>query len=132
MKKSVFIILIIIIAISSIGYVIYVEKNKEKIIPLSTEQEKVAVTEYYIYGTTLNMKGTLTIENLDFDKIELVLYNDKDFLEYEIEYDEDGNKVNFYLSDLINEGLYLDNIEIDKRYMFIRTTKELEKQHTTQ
>ena len=126
MKKSVFIILIIIIAISSIGYVIYVEKNKEKIIPLSTEQEKVAVTEYYIYGTTLNMKGTLTIENLDFDKIELVLYNDKDFLEYEIEYDEDGNKVNFYLSDLINEGLYLDNIEIDKRYMFIRTTKELE------
>ena len=126
MKKSVFIILIIIIAISSIGYVIYVEKNKEKIIPLSTEQGKVAVTEYYIYGTTLNMKGTLTIENLDFDKIELVLYNDKDFLEYEIEYDEDGNKVNFYLSDLINEGLYLDNIEIDKRYMFIRTTKELE------
>lgn len=126
MKKSVFIILIIIIAISSIGYVIYVEKNKEKIIPLSTEQEKVAVTEYYIYGTTLNMKGTLTIENLDFDKIELVLYNDKNFLEYEIEYDEDGNKVNFYLSDLINEGLYLDNIEIDKRYMFIRTTKELE------
>lgn len=126
MKKSVFIILIIIIAISSIGYVIYVEKNKEKIIPLSTEQEKVAVTEYYIYGTTLNMKGTLTIENLDFDKIELVLYNDKDFLEYEIEYDEDGNKVNFYLSDLINEGLYLDNIEIDKRYIFIRTTKELE------
>ena len=126
MKKSVFIILIIIIAISSIGYVIYVEKNNEKIRPLSTEQEKVAVTEYYIYGTTLNMKGTLTIENLDFDKIELVLYNDKDFLEYEIEYDEDGNKVNFYLSDLINEGLYLDNIEIDKRYMFIRTTKELE------
>ena len=131
MKK--FIIFLILIIIGITGYVIYVETNKNKIPPLQTELEKVQVEEYYIYGTTLNMKGSLTVENFAFDKIELVLYNEDIKIEKEenlqkrfkiipIEHEQEENTINFYISKLINEGFYLDDIEIGNYNIFIRTT----------
>lgn len=124
MKK--FIILIILIVIASIGYVAYVELTKEKFEPLPIEQEQVEVSKYYIYGTSLNIEGSLTVENLNFEDIDLVLYDDKDFLSWKINYTQDLNTINFNLSDLINDGLYLDNITSEKRYIFIRTTHKNE------
>lgn len=131
MKK--FIVIIILIAICFGGYIAYVELTKNKEEPLVAELEKVEVTEYFIYGTTLSMKGTLTVENLDFDEIDLVLYNkdlklgkketsEKRFTSVPIIYEKNENTINFKLSELINEGMYLDNIEISNYNMFIRTT----------
>lgn len=131
MKK--FIIIIILIAIVSGGYIAYVEffQNKEE--PLIAELEKVEINEYYIYGTTMNMKGSLTVENLNFEEIDLVLYNkelklgkkeskEKRFTSIPIKYEQNENTINFTLSDTINEGMYLDNIEKSNYTMFIRTT----------
>lgn len=131
MKK--FIIIVILIAIVSGGYVAYVEffQNKEE--PLIAELEKVEINEYYIYGTTMNMKGSLTVENLNFEEIDLVLYNkdlklgkkeskEKRFTSIPIKYEQNENTINFTLSDTINEGMYLDNIEKSNYTMFIRTT----------
>lgn len=131
MKK--FIIIVILIALSFGGYVFYVEYTKNKEEPLVTELEKAEINEYYIYGTTLNMKGTLTIENLSYDEIDLVLYNkdlklkkdeskEKRFTSISIEYEQVENTINFYISELINTGFYLDNIEIGNYTLFLRTT----------
>ena len=73
MKK--FIIIIIFIALVFTGYIVYVETIKDKTPPLVAEPEKIQVNEYYIYGTTLNMKGSLTLESISFEEVELVLYN---------------------------------------------------------
>lgn len=124
MKK--FIILIILIIVAAGGYVAYVELTKEKFEPLPIEQEQVEVSKYYIYGTSLNIEGSLTVENLDFEDIDLVLYDDKEFLNWQINYTQDLNTITFNLSDLINDGLYLDNITSEKRYIFIRTTHKNE------
>ncbi len=127
MKK--FIIILIIIALVFTGYVIYVEKTKEKKVePLVVEQEKAKIEEYYIYGTKLNMKGNLTADNLSFDEIDLVLYNEKDFISIPIKYEQNVNTLSFYITDLINDGFYLDNIEISNYNMFIRTSKKQEQE----
>lgn len=135
MKK--FIIILVLIILSFTGYVVYVETTKNKEEPLLAELETVEITEYYIYGTTLSMKGNLTVENFTFDEIDLVLYNkdlklgkkeskEKRFTSIPIIYEKNENTVTFSLSNLINEGMYLDNIEESKYTMFIRTThKEL-------
>lgn len=129
MKK--FIIIVVIIFLTLIGYIAYVEINKNKIIPLTVEQEQVEITNYIIYGTTLNMEGTLTVENLSYEEIDLVLHNGK-FISFPINYTQEGNTINFNLSDLINEGIYLDDIPRDNYNMFIRTShKELVKEEET-
>lgn len=133
MKK--FIIILVFIIIAFTGYVICVEitKNKEK--PLVAELEKAEISEYYIYGTTLNMTGKLTLETLDFDEIDLVLYNkdlklkkdetiEKRFTSIPIEYRKEENTISFYISELINTGFYLDDIEIGNYNIFLRTTKK--------
>lgn len=131
MKKFITIIVLILLAFA--GYVVYVETSKNKIEPLTTELEKVEIDEYYIYGTSLNMKGTLTVENLSYDKVELILYNEelklekkeseeKRFTVIPMEYEQVDNTINFHISELINDGLYLDNIETGNYKIFIRTT----------
>jgi len=133
MKKILIIVILIILAFG--GYIVYVETTKNKIPPLVAEVEKVKIEEYYIYGTTLNMKGSLNVENIEFDEIDLVLYNkdikiekketiEKRFTTIPIIYIQNKNTINFTLAELINEGLYLDNIEIGKYNIFIRTTKK--------
>ena len=131
MKK--FVIIVILIILTFTGYVVYVELNKNKVPPLIAELEKVQINEYYIYGTTLNMKGNLTIENIKYDEIDLVLYNkdlklekkepnEKRFTTIPINYEHNDNVISFYLSENINEGMYLDDIKTSNYTMFIRTT----------
>lgn len=131
MKK--FIIIIVLIALAFGGYVAYVELIMNKEEPLVAELEKVEVNEYYIYGTTLNMKGNLTVENLSFEEVDLVLYNkdlklgkkdttEKRFTIIPIEYEQVENTINFYISDLINDGFYLDSVDVSNYTMFLRTT----------
>lgn len=131
MKK--FILIITIIFILLIGYVVYVETNKNKIPPLVIENEKVEINNYYIYGTTLNMEGKLELEVSDFEEIELVMYNEnlkiekdetieKRFTVIPMNYTQEKNTISFYISELINDGLYLDNIKKGEYTIFIRTT----------
>lgn len=129
MKK--FLIVIVVIALITCGYVFYVEKTKYKEFILETETEKAEVSEYFIYGTSLSMKGSLTVEDISFDKLSLVLYNkdikigrkesiDKRFNEIELLYEINDNCINFALSKVINEGMYLDSINTGNYMMFIR------------
>lgn len=79
---------------------------------LMVEEENINLDSIYIYGTHLNISGNYNLE----DNAELVLYNGN-FISYPINIKDNV----FNLSDYINDGLYLDDIENGKYNMFLRT-----------
>lgn len=134
MKKIIIILLVIFLACG--GYILYNKLSEDKIVPLVPEEENAEISEYFIYGTHLNLTGSLTLDKLEYDNIDLVLYNkdlklekketiDKKFTSVELNYEEDINKINFNLSTKINEGLYLDDIAEGNYYLFIRITNKV-------
>ena len=118
MKKIIGIIFTILI-LGSLGYFIYINYIKEEIPTKKTEEELVSISEYYIYGNHLNIKGSLEVVDKNYEDIKLTLYNgiDKDI---EVNSEIEDNKINFYLSETINEGLYLDNLEKGTYYLFLK------------
>lgn len=118
MKKVIGIIFLMII-LGFAGYFVYVNYFIEDgIIP---EEEKVSISEYYIYGDHMNMKGSLEIEDMTYQDICLTLYNGIDN-DIEILSSDDGTKIEFYFSEYINDGFYLDNLERGNYYLFLKLT----------
>ena len=122
--KKVILTIVILIVLGFLGYFIYVNYiNKiPKIVP---EEEKVSVEEYYMYGNHFNIKGSLELKDKNYQDIKLTLYNgeDKDF---DIIVENEDNKINFYTSEYINEGLYIDDITRDTYYIFLKLTYQNE------
>ena len=110
MKK--FLILIGILVLIFSGFVVYDTYYKEEIPVLTVEEEKVSINELYVYGTHLNMKGSYNFK----DSADLVLYNGE-FISYNI----NSLEGEFNLSELINDGIYLDDIPKGDYYLFLRT-----------
>ena len=122
--KKVILTIVTLIVLGFLGYFIYVNYiNKiPKIVP---EEEKVSVEEYYMYGNHFNIKGSLELKDKNYQDIKLTLYNgeDKDF---DIIVENEDNKINFYTSEYINEGLYIDDITRDTYYIFLKLTYQNE------
>ena len=118
--KKIIITIGVLIVLGFLGYFIYVNYIN-KVPKITPEPEKVSVEEYYMYGNHFNIKGTLELSDKSYEDIKLTLYNgeDKDF---DIEVDSEDNKINFYTSEEINEGLYLDDIPRDTYYLFLKLT----------
>ena len=121
--KKIFGILFVIIILGCAGYFVYINYIKDSIPKIKMEEETANINEYYIYGNHFNIKGSIDIKDKNYESICLTLYNgvDKDI---EINNDTDGGNVSFYLSDIINEGLYLDNLDIGTYYLFLKATYE--------
>ena len=120
MKKVIGIIFLLIV-LGFAGYFVYVNYFVDNgIVP---EEEKVSISEYYIYGDHLNMKGSLEIEDMTYQDICLTLYNGEDN-DVEIIFSDDGTKIDFYFSEYINDGFYLDELARDNYYLFLKLTYE--------
>ncbi len=113
MKKIIYIAIIIILAI-----IIYNNKNttKEKL-NIEIEQTPAYIYEYYVYGNHLNIKGK--IANKEYQSITLSLISDKE-IEIPLTIEEETEEIHFYISDKINNGLYLDNLEEKAHYLFLK------------
>lgn len=121
--KKLIIFLITLIVLGFAGYFIYVNYiDNQKIVP---EEERVSISEYYIYGDHLNIKGSLSIDDMNYQKISLNLYNGED-KEFDILSTSDGTKIEFSLSETINDGLYIDNLDRGTYYLFLKLTYENE------
>ncbi len=110
MKKFLLGLLILMAAFG--GYLLYAQKEEDKIPVLEIEEEIIKVDEIYIYGTHLNLHGNV-VKN---SGLQLVLYNG-DFIPYEINVVGD----NFNLAGKINEGIYLDDIPRGDYFLFLRS-----------
>lgn len=108
MKKFLCVLGIFVLVFS--GALIY-NKIVGKLPSFNIEEETIKVDSLHIYGTHLNMGGNLNISG----NVDLILY-DGEFHNYQVNI-EDGK---FNLSSYLNDGIYLDDIQQGKYYMFLR------------
>lgn len=109
MKKIFLLVFVLILGFG--GYILYDTYFKEKPIPkLTIEEISFNVDKYYIYGTHLNLEGSLELNKDLF----LILYNGN-FLYFNLIKENDK----YIISNLNNDGLYLDNIPNGKYYLFV-------------
>jgi len=121
MKKVIIFIFVVLLAVG--GYFGY-QKFYDKGIPvLNVEDRHVSISEYYIYGTTINMVGSVKDIDTRYSSVDLVLYNGK-FRSIEIVPKKDINNLSFYITEEINDGYYIDDIPVGEYPMFLRFTYE--------
>ena len=87
------------------------------------------VTKYAIYGTHLNIEGNLTLNdkiNTENSKFKMVIIN-KNSKEIDIPLFTDlkNNKLYFYTSKTINQGIYLDSLIENNYYIYIKITDKV-------
>src|SRR5699024_10574665 len=113
-NKRVFRIFIIILAllIAYIAYLMIYRVSSIKDIFEGIETKEALISEYIVYGTHLNIKGSLDIENSNIDKVSLALktINTEDQSEISMNYEKTPNGIEFSTSDLINEGINLEEM----------------------
>ena len=114
MKK----ILLFVILIISVTILYFYKNSKLENFIKNIEKDKLEITEYYVYGTHLNFKGTLK-DDMNSSNTKLVLKNSNE----EIEYDIIINDSTFTLSDKINEGINLEKIN-DSYYILIKVSND--------
>ncbi len=119
MKNIVKVILIIVVlcGLGFLGYFIY--SNSSGVKKVAVEEEKALIDEYYIYGNHFNMTGSLTISDMNYQDVSLSLYGEEEKI-IPIISENDGNKIDFYLSEHINDGLFLDDLARGKYYLFLK------------
>lgn len=115
--KKFFCLILILLVVGFGGYYIYINYLVDD--SIIVEKELVTISDYYIYGDHLNIKGVLEIEDMTYKDVYLTLYNGED-KDIEVISNNDGNKIEFYFSEYINDGFYLDDLERDKYYLFIK------------
>lgn len=114
MKKFLFFIVLILIGV--FVYFKFFKLDKNIYTLLDDINDYAIVDKYYIYGTHLNISGSIDLSN--YSDIKLVLKS----LDNELSYDLNYKSGKFYVSNLINDGIYLDDIPIDDYLVFIKVT----------
>ena len=121
MKKIISLITIIII-IALITSIIYIyNKDQERKIFSNIEQQLADINKYTVYGTHLNLSGS--IQNIDLQNIKEVnlifKINTNDSTSIKLNYKIENNELFFNTSELINKGIDLEKLEEHQYYLFI-------------
>ena len=121
-SKCIVVILIFIFLIFAymVFYAIY---NETKTINLfeDVETTEACLTEYIVYGTHLSLKGNLLIDNADVKNVSLCLrtINEKD-IQAQLQYTKEDQGISFYTSELINQGIDLEELDVNEYYAIIK------------
>lgn len=113
--------IVIIIFLLIILYVFYNYLIAD-IILLKSQKLEGQINDYYIYGTHLNVEGSINIDNSNVTKkdIKLILSNGYSFKNIKSEINIEGKKAYFSFSDEINSGLNLEKLKYGNWYLFIK------------
>lgn len=131
MKKI--LIAVFFLSISAIGFYCY--KNiylKNNLSTINVEKQKANIDKYYIYGTKLNIIGSLEKTNQDFKNIDLILVNEtnKNIINYKLNYQKENKTVKFNISNEINNGIKLEDIPKGNYKIYIRCRDNNNKKNT--
>lgn len=116
MKKFLFFIVLILIGVFVYFKFFTLDKNIYTL--LDDINDYAIVDKYYIYGTHMNISGSIDLDN--YSDIKLVFKS----LDNELSYDLNYNNGEFYVSNLINDGIYLDDIPINDYLVFIKVISD--------
>lgn len=127
--KKIIVILLLILIILGAVFAIYkmqetkVTKDHEKEIFESLEITEVDLTEYVVYGTHLNIKGELKEILPNVKGVSLVLAGvSGERKNIKVDYEIAPDKISFSTSSLINEGIDLESLNIDKHYILLEVS----------
>lgn len=99
-------------------------EQKTKVIFNKVEGDYAYIDKYTIYGNHLNIGGYIDyndLENINLKDLKLVMINlDQVENEYNLEYDISNEKINFTLSNNINEGIDLEKINVGTYYIYLK------------
>lgn len=120
-RKGIFLIIVILV----VSYMIYnfvYKKGKIHSIFEEVEEETASVTEYIVYGTHLNINGSLNIDTSNIQSVSLEMKTSTEEVSKEVAltYTLEENKIEFATSDLINEGIDLEDLDINEYYIFLK------------
>lgn len=118
--KLIIITMIIIIVLITAIVCIY-NKDKERKIFSNVEIQMANVNKYTVYGTHLNISGT--IQNINVQNVKdvnlIFKINEKDATSVKLDYKMQNNELNFTTSSLINTGINLEELKENKYYIFL-------------
>ena len=98
----------------------YQKKGEDKLFE-NVEEIEASLTKYIVYGTHLNMDGKIVYDGEEPIDIDIVLKTIKgEEQEINIDYEETKDGYSFSTSDKINEGINLEELSCNKKYVFLR------------
>ena len=118
-------IFIVLLLIALFIYKINGNKNSEpsNLINYSVDESKTAnVTEIFFYGNHFNIKGNIDniYSNLEQISFYIVSIDKKYEYNYVLNYDVNDNIIYFNSSNLLNEGIILDGVNINEYNCYIK------------
>lgn len=113
-----FLIFIVLILVGVFVYFNFFNFNKNIYTLLDGVNDYAIVDKYYIYGTHMNISGSIDLDN--YSDIKLVFKS----LDNELSYDLNYKSGKFYVSTFINDGIYLDDIPIGDYIVLIKVIFE--------
>ncbi len=135
--KKFFIKLILMLIIVLIVYALYLfiyNANGIKDIFDGVEEAEVLVSEYIVYGTHFNIEGSLEIDTSDIEDVKLSFktVDNEDLEDMDVVYEITSEGIEFTTSELINEGIDLEEITENNYYMFLKVeySNETEKYYS--
>ena len=130
-KKMIATIIIMIIIAAILGVTYFAYKMIYKVTSIKdifegVETKQALVSEYIVYGTHLNIKGNLNVEDTDIQKVKLSLrtINEEAPKELELTYQKTDKGFDFSTSDLINEGIDLEALAVNTYYLLVKVEYE--------
>lgn len=122
MKKVLYAIFIIVLAI--FGYFYFMNnQNYINILLKEVEDEEFYIKNYSIFGTHFLIEGC--IDKVIDNDLKLVLKNKEEEIEIDSNFNIEEGKTCFYLSEKINEGIYLDDLKIGEFLLLVKDENNL-------
>ena len=79
------------------------------------------ISEYIVYGTHLNLEGTLNISNSSIDNVKLILKSkDNEDISILTKYTIEDSTLEFTTGENINEGIDLESFNISSYYLLLK------------
>lgn len=121
MKKVMILIIFIIIVIFSFFFYNNNEQEKSLIDLLNNIKGEISLDNYYIFGNHFNFNGCI---NEELTNAQLVLMNENQEIELKVESEYTNDKTCFYVSDKINDGIKLDDLEVGEYLLLIKSNED--------
>ncbi len=87
------------------------------------ENEEADVSTYIVYGTHLNLEGSLDITNPEIENAQIVAKKESgEEVSVDTTYEYENGKLSFSTLDKINTGLDLESLDVDNYYMLLKIT----------
>lgn len=124
---ALFIILLIYLIIQNNKETTTTSASVDEILDIIDEENEAEVSRYIVYGTYLNVEGSIDISDSDIKDVTVVAKKSTgEEIEIDTSYDYEDGELSFSTLDNINEGLDLETLELNNYYILLKIVNSTE------